>query len=161
MIKVNWWLDALNEEEFEEVYEGTNLTNLSWLFKFEPNSDQEYFESFFTSKICRLNAGIYSVGTRRFQMDKEDHLAYAELLKAGMLLSTDKEPSILSLLIDIDSWLGGLSEEIKVKAKSRTEAVHKLNAIYDIVDSIPDKVLEIIGRRDLKIEVTISYEKIS
>jgi len=150
-----WNLTNITEEQFDVIYEGTDMMLSKELFKREPESDEDALMNFFPSKLWRLNSGIYKIENKEgdlisFEMNWAQHVVYAAYLKHPRLLilkSRQQGISTFWLLFALDSAI--IEDNIKegLMAQGLDEAKVLKERLVRAWDHFPTELKEFLGVR--------------
>lgn len=150
---INWWLKTISRDQFLEVYAGTPAIDLMWLFEHIPDSDEEYFAKFFTSKMFRMNSGVYKIINKkgqeiRFSMNYAQHVVYAAHLRHPRLIvlkSRQQGISTLWLLSYIDDIVTRDNFTAGLMAQDREAAGTLLERVTVALEGLEEKVVQFLG----------------
>ena len=150
---MSWWLKNITEEQYREVYIGTPGMDIIDLFRVEPQSDRDYFENYFYSKLFRLNSGIYTIVTKKgeripFEMNYAQHRAYAASLRHSRLLilkSRQQGISTFWLLSFIDDAITKDNMFIGLMSQGKAESKTLFERVTTALEGLPPKVVEFLN----------------
>lgn len=149
----NWWLKNISEEQYRSIYAGTDAMSIIELFRTPPESDEEYFNEYFPSKMFRLNSGIYEIENKKgkkvkFEMNYAQHFVYAASLRHSRIIvlkSRQQGISTLWLLSYIDDAITNESFSIGLMSQGKKESQTLLERTTVALMGLPEKVVELLG----------------
>jgi len=148
-----WTLTNITEEQFDKLYDGTDVMLVKELFKREPTSDEDVLMNFLPSKLWRMCSGLYKVENKEgdlvpFEMNYAQHFVYAQYLKHSrnlILKSRQQGISTYWLLFALDLCLTEANTKAGLMAQGLQEAKTLKERLERAYDNLPEGVLELLG----------------